>query len=62
MNEGLIYNMQCFGTTSKPLKLLQSFIHNRHQRVLLNSQSPTWALVLASVPQGLILGLLFPLI
>ena len=45
-----------------PLKLTQSFPHNRLQRVVLNSQTSTWTPMLAGVPQGLILGPLFFLI
>ena len=54
--------MQCFSATGKPFKLLQVFLHNRHQRVLLNGQSSAWAPVLAGVPQGSLLGSLFLLI
>ena len=49
-HEGLIYYKVLF---------IQSFIRNRHQRVLLNIQPSTWAPVLTIVTQGSILGLLF---
>ena len=54
--------MKCIGITGMPLKLLQSFLQNRHQRVLLNGQCSSWAPVFAGVPQGSVLGPLFLLI
>ena len=44
------------------LKLVESFLSNRYQRVVLNGQASSWADVKAGVPQGSILGLLFFLI
>ena len=54
--------MKCIGITGMPLKLLQNFLQNRHQWVLLNGQCSLWAPIFAGVPQGSILGLLFFLI
>ena len=42
--------------------LIEPFLHNRRQRVVLNDQSSNWKLVKASVPQGSVLGPLFFLI
>ena len=50
------------GITGLPLKLIQSFLMNRLQRVLLNDHCSAWTPVLTGVPQGLILGPLFFLI
>ena len=44
------------------MKLIESFLSNRYQRVLLNGQSSTWLPIIAGVPQGSILGPLFFLI
>ena len=44
------------------LKLIQSFLTNRFQRVLLNSQASEWLPVKAGVTQGSILGPLFSVI
>ena len=44
------------------LKLFESFLGNRYQRVVLNDQGSSWTNVKAVVPQGSILGPLFFLI
>ena len=50
------------GITGLPMKLIQSFLNNRLQRVVLNGQTSTWTPVLAVVPQGSNLVRLFFLI
>ena len=44
---------------SKELKLIENFLSNRYQRVILNGQSSSWEEVLAGIPQGSVLGPLF---
>ena len=54
--------MKCIGITGMLLKLLQFFLQNRHQQVVLNGQCLSWAPVFAGVPQGSVSGPLFFLI
>ena len=58
----LIYKIKSIGISDTLLKLIESFLSNRYQRVLLNGQSSTWLPISAGVPQVSILGSLFFLI
>ena len=55
-HEGLIYKLRCNGVEGKALNILQSFLKDRYQRVVLNGQSSDWERIKAGVPQGSILG------
>ena len=48
--------LETIGISGNLLKLFQSFLSDRQQRVVLNGQLSNWAPVLAAVPQGSILG------
>ena len=61
-HEGLIYKLKSMGISDSLLKLIQSFLTNRFQRVLLNGQISEWLPVKARMLQGSILGPLFFLI
>ena len=61
-HEGLIYKMETMGFIGSILKLHQSFVSNRYERVTINSWTLDWLPILAGVPQGSILGLLLFLI
>ena len=58
----LIYKIKSIDISDTLLKLIESFLSNRYQRVLLNGQSSTWLPISAGVPQVSILGSLFFLI
>ena len=58
-HNGLICKIKTFGISDTPLKLIENFLSNRYQRVVLNGQSSSWAEVSAGVPQGSVLGPLF---
>ena len=61
-HDGLICKMKLLDITKQPLRLIQNFLNNRLQRVVLNSQNSSWTLVFAGIPQGSVLGPLFFLI
>ena len=61
-HEGLLFKLECIGISGNLLSLLESFLSNGFQQVVLNGQCSSWSSVLARVPQGSILGPLLLLI
>ena len=55
-HDGLIYKLKSLGISGNLLKLIQYYLDNRFQRVLLNGRSSEWKPVKAGVLQGSILG------
>ena len=60
--KGLLFKLESMGISGDLLNLMESFLSERFQIVLLNGQSSEWASAKAHVPQGSILGLLLFLI
>ena len=58
-HKGFLYKLKCMGINENFLKLVEIFLSNRYQRVVLNGQASSWDDVKAGVPQGSILGPLF---
>ena len=60
--EGLLFKLKRLGLSGKFYGLINSFLSNRCQRVILNGQSSKWSPIKAGVPQRSILGPLFFLV
>ena len=56
-HDDLLYKLKLLGICGRRNKLIQSFLDNKHQRVVLNGQASKWALVEAGVSQRSILAL-----
>ena len=56
-HDGLFYKVKLLGTHGRYCNLIQSFLGNGHQRVVLNGQLSKWSLVEVGVPQSSILCL-----
>ena len=55
-HEGIIFKLKCNGISGSLLNFFQSYLSNRHQRVVLNGQESNWMRIKAGVPQGSVLG------
>ena len=61
-HEGLLFKLKQNGINGKLHILLNNYLANRNQRVLLNGSEFEWGIVESGVPQGSVLGLLHFLI
>ena len=55
-HEGLIFKLKQNGVSGKLLKLFESYLHNRKQRVMINGSYSEYADIQSGVPQGSVLG------
>ena len=61
-HEGLIFKLRQNGVSGGLLKLMENYLHNRKQRVVLNGSESDYVIIESGVPQGSVLGPLLFLI
>ena len=61
-HKGLLYRIKSYRVEGELLSLLEYYLRDRKQRVVLNSQNSVWRKINSGAPQGSVLGLLLFLI
>ena len=61
-HDGLLYKLKCYGVEEDLFNILQNYLQNRKQRVVLNDQSSSWLDVNTGLPRGSVLGSLLGLV
>ena len=49
---GLLFKLKCYGVEGGIYNILENYLQDRKQRVVLNGKSSSWLDVNAGVPQG----------
>ena len=55
-HNGLLFKLKACGVDGELLSLLENYLENRKQKVVLNGQTSEWRKINSGVPQGLVLG------
>ena len=51
-HDGLIFKLRKYGVCGEMINILEGFLSDRKQRVVLNGQCSSWTDIHADVPQG----------
>ena len=55
-HDGLIFELKAYGIEGELLSLLENYLQNREQRVVINGQTSEWRKINSAVPQASVLG------
>ena len=55
-HKGLLHKLKCYGVEGDFYNIIENYLTNRKQKVVLNGQSSSWLDINAGVPQGSVLG------
>ena len=55
-HDGLLFKLKSYGIQGNLFNILENYLQNRQQRVVLDGQESDWREILAGVPQGSVLG------
>ena len=61
-NIGFIFKLKSYGVDGSLLELMENYLTDRQQRVIVNGETFSWENILTGVPQGYALGPLLFLI
>ena len=61
-HQGLLFKLKSYGVVGSLFCLLENYLENRKQRVILHGQCSSWKNIVSGVPQGSLLGTLLFLI
>ena len=61
-NIGFIFKLKSYGVDGSLLELMENYLTDRQQRVIVNGETFSWENILTGVPQGYVLGPLLFLI
>ena len=61
-DQGIVFKLRQSGISGDQVNILFDFLSNRKQRVVLNGQTSSWAIIISGIPQGSILDPLLFLI
>ena len=61
-HQGLLFKLKSYGVEGNFLRLLENYLDNRKQRMMLDGRCSSWKIILSGVPQDSVLGPLLFLI